>query len=109
MKVSELTGAILDYWVARCEGFTRPLSQYDGCPYSSNWAYGGIIIEREHVHLAFEFHPDKPAHWHAMAHAYSVSARQEYSDASPLVAAMRVHVGSTYGPEVPDEVRACNT
>jgi hypothetical protein len=63
MKTSELTGAALDWAVAKCEGYdcngkalTRPdplddgalthlwLKQYNP---STNWAQGGPIIERE--------------------------------------------------------------
>lgn len=70
MKVSELEGALLDYWVAKAEGFGAELcgdsrgafcirtKQYVGggsfrgpfCP-STEWADGGPIIERDQIFL----------------------------------------------------------
>lgn len=71
MKVSELSGALLDYWVARAEGATgvRVLSdekgefavaeftldssaKVTGAYYpSTNWLDGGPIIERDQIFL----------------------------------------------------------
>ena len=65
MKVSELSGALLDYWVARAEGKVLSsewdTSRTDGvligtgegdlerfAP-STDWAHGGPIIEREQI------------------------------------------------------------
>lgn len=54
IKTSELTGAALDWAVAKCEGNTITFAD-DGLPsgqwemYSSNWAQGGPIIEREGI------------------------------------------------------------
>lgn len=53
MKTSELTGAALDWAVAKCEGINYGV--IDGgldcdCPdYSTDWAQGGPIIEREKI------------------------------------------------------------
>jgi len=58
MKVSELSGAALDWAVAKCEGFPIERKQYsdpddwvwyyNGLSYypSEEWAQGGPIIER---------------------------------------------------------------
>lgn len=78
MKTSELTGAVLDWAVAKCEGASgtgrvfmhgntpmmeaalsgysyqpAPESAYDQAipPYSTNWSLGGPIIEREGITL----------------------------------------------------------
>lgn len=53
MKVSELEGALLDYWVARAEGFTNTFEAFKDSPtpYSSKWEYGGLIIERERIDI----------------------------------------------------------
>jgi hypothetical protein len=52
MKTSELTGAALDWAVARCEGGVGD-NQLIGAWYapSTNWAQGGPIIEREGIDI----------------------------------------------------------
>ena len=68
MRESELTGAALDWAVAKCEGIELIGGRYnrllvDGhmsrgqemmAPYkpSTDWAQGGPIIEREHIDLS---------------------------------------------------------
>ena len=50
MKTNELTGAALDWAVAQCEYFPVRYGFDDNCPeYSTNWAQGGPIIEREKI------------------------------------------------------------
>jgi hypothetical protein len=64
MKTADLTGAMLDYWVARAEGvqvdatcddITSEQWQYvrsgtiEAYTPSSDWAQGGPIIERERI------------------------------------------------------------
>lgn len=107
MKVAELEGALLDYWVARAEGleidraFEKGLHPHlyvfvdgdlvDFAP-SSNWAQGGPIIDRE----GLELRRDEPNRWNAMGSGC-------YGDGhSPLIAAMRAYVASKFGEEVPD-------
>ncbi len=62
MKVSELQGADLDYWVAKAGKLSRithpkkaPIEQcfVDGAVYSPTyyWEHGGPIIEREQIYL----------------------------------------------------------
>lgn len=67
MKVAELSGALLDLWVAKAEGLTVRLSgdetvaivsqMYDshvdhfGYAPSSRWSEGGPIIERDQIFL----------------------------------------------------------
>lgn len=129
MKVAELTGALLDRWVAEAEGhkdirITRWVSCNSGdfcvangdgvfSP-STDWAQGGPIVERDRIALV----PD--AEWRA---GYDVSAeveganydtgatafielRCEHCAASPLVAAMRAYVASKFGGQVPDDAEA---
>jgi hypothetical protein len=118
--VSELLGRELDYWVARAQGLMvakivqggeitgYQLYFYSGDTprlpdYSTDWADGGPIIERERIGLdtwqrtwaaQFTFpvrHPTNtkrdPSH-HRM------------NGESPLVAAMRTFVASRFGDEV---------
>lgn len=64
MKVSELSGALLDYWVAVAQGNQEVRIRADACemrihpdfefmPYSPStaWAHGGPIIERDQIFL----------------------------------------------------------
>ncbi len=123
MKVSELTGAELDYWVAKAEKhlhatledgkcwlgrcdvpkFTEGTRRGGGVCYkpSEDWSQGGPIIEREkitsHPHSAQEV-------WGAWIHpvinnpgTWTMPAAE---GSTPLIAAMRVFVFSAYGEEV---------
>jgi len=95
MKTSELTGAALNWAVAKCEGKTKnPLrdSHYGVYAPSTNWAQGGPIIEREGIDLK----RITGALWDA--HSNNVSF---YEDGpTPLIAAMRCLVASKLGDEV---------
>ena len=116
MKTSELTGAALDWAVAKCEGieviamkdelaiFLDPAD--DGSlnempiNYSTDWAQGGAIIERECISL-FNCYGD--SEWSANTEGY------EYHATTPLEAAMRCYVASKLGDEVkvPEELLSC--
>lgn len=122
MKTSELTGALLDYWVARAEGVNatirggrctenlplqrRDIARYTDFTPSTDWAQGGPIIERECIKLM----PILPsAHiWFAqITHGATVAEFQIWRGQSdtPLVAAMRAYVASKFGDEVVGEVK----
>jgi hypothetical protein len=111
-KVAELTGADLDYWVARANGWELENYAwwviqrndkggslcYAQCGQgiwkpSTDWAQGGPIIEREKIcvdpHDGVWDAKMPKRHWIAGA-------------PSPLVAAMRAFVESKFGYEVPD-------
>jgi hypothetical protein len=106
MKTSELTGAALDWAVAKCEGLavsdraTRWRAK--NCPhlYSTNWAKGGPIIEREWIDL----HCVNDSLWEAECPAPGGLAMQ--NGPTPLVAAMRCYVASKLGDtvEIPDDL-----
>ena len=63
IKTNQLTGAALDWVVAKCEGVTVLPKMRGGCYvtlnkgetvllcYSTDWAQGGPIIERERIEL----------------------------------------------------------
>ena len=126
MKTSELTGALLDYWVARASG--KGCWQWsDGKPVtfadwqsthslhsrfvndsmasyrpSSDWAHGGPIIERERIKLM----PTIPTAetWHATKCSSATLADMivwRGKADTPLVAAMRCYVSQKFGDEVP--------
>lgn len=117
MKTYELTGAALDWAVAKCIwpddiGNTVPF-HHDGSDYapSRKWAHGGPIIERERIGIR-----ESNNEWHAERWAdnsgMAKNPNQRYqcnhfsSGPTPLVAAMRVFVASKLGLEVqiPEEL-----
>lgn len=104
MKVAELEGALLDYWVARAEGWTledeslwrdergKAMNLYWRWNPSNNWAHGGPIIEREQIELTRAGNE-----WAA----YVPGMRGAYGPAV-LIAAMRAYVASKFGDTVED-------
>lgn len=116
MKVSELSGAALDWAVAKAEGLgyrydekygpmcfrpstVRGVVAWDSAPlpYSTDWAQGGPIIEREEI--AIDYDPDV---WNAAMYGEPCYL----SGPTPLVAAMRCYVASKLGDgiEIPKEL-----
>ena len=122
MKTSDLTGAALDWAVAKCEGIelesgygVQETSGYynrllvDGrmskgqsmlvryIP-STDWAQGGKLIEKEMVSLEWTGEDWMAYIWHD----------REYFGPTPLVAAMRCYVDHVIGDEVdiPEGVQA---
>jgi len=109
MKTSELTGAALDWAVAKCEGIglgPRGFVVYyhEGEPAmwqpSTDWAQGGPIIEREELCI------DKVARENWCACVRSVKNSPWLYGPTPLIAAMRCYVASKLGEDVsiPEEL-----
>ena len=112
-KSSELQGAALDWAVAKCEGYeivrmrgneiTFLDRTDDGAlnekqiGYSTNWAQGGPIIEREGIDLQYQGGDNDK--WAADMFGAECSV---YGD-TPLIAAMRCYVASKLGDEVEPE------
>ena len=100
-----LTGAQLDWAVAKCEGVTegKDFAWYydrrDTHKYSTDWAQGGPIIEREGISLEC-----RNGDWIA---SYAGFPSLPYFSYEPLVSAMRCYVASKLGDEieVPDELK----
>ncbi len=114
IKTSELTGAALDWAVAKCEDETDVLFAYRqygkllvrqaGChethdsewPYepSTDWAQGGPIIEREKMEFRNK------------GHYASYNDGPTFYGETHLIAAMRCYVASKLGDEVeiPEEL-----
>jgi hypothetical protein len=92
MKTSELSGAALDWAVAICEHNVgwEPEGE-DRDYYSTDWAQGGPIIERERIE--FDFNEDTQ-----MFHAYD--GLQAGTGPTHLIAACRCYVASKLGDEV---------
>ena len=97
IKVAEATELQLDWLVARIEGDDLPKSGGKGLGYSSDWAVGGPIVERERISTDWD-----SGTWNAS----SDKTPCYFSAQSELVAAMRAHVYSKLGDtvEVPEEL-----
>jgi hypothetical protein len=116
MQVSELTGPLLDYWVAKAEGFQCAITHSEalqktlimalnakGEPFypSESWDHGGPIIEREEIHIAKNWRDD--SQWTAAHGVIWFPTHEEWIDGpTPLIAAMRAYVASKFGDTVPD-------
>ena len=110
IKTSELTGAALDWAVAKCEGvetekFAESPSLFFGKGFdkwrpSTDWAQGGPIIEREGINIGC--HLDG-AEWVAR----NYWGEYESIGHTALVAAMRCLVASRFGDEIeiPEELK----
>jgi hypothetical protein len=102
IKTSDLNGAALDWAAAKCEDTLPDSTLY---AYSTDWAWGGPIIERESIGL-IETEVNS-GEWEACKWR---SADKHIplikSGPTPLIAAMRCYVASRLGDEVevPKEV-----
>lgn len=125
VNTNELTGAALDWAVAKCEGIDLIDGRYnrllvDGrmsrgqemmAPYkpSTDWAQGGPIIEREGISVAADTAGMFDSFvWFASVDDILVDADEAIGvrGPTPLIAAMRCYVASKLGEEVeiPDEL-----
>ena len=112
VKVSEATGPVLDWMVAKAlgasddtlESYVDGLREAGDGDYSTDWSQGGPIIEREGGTL-----------WATNASGWRCKARYDYlkdtegptmEGPTLLIAAMRCYVASKLGDEVevPDEL-----
>jgi hypothetical protein len=112
IKTSELTGAALDWAVAKCEGpnsvaacyydeddlpMCRDEAQHMEWQPSTNWAQGGPIIEREEIDLNCYESPTSGVGWWS-AEITGTEARAKGT--KPLIAAMRCYVASRLGDTI---------
>ena len=109
IKTSELTGAALDWAVAKCEGVTEhsmghwKISILEACTAfqyspSTDWAQGGPIIEREKIDILWQ--SESQCFVGSMARSNKVGWRHLQYGPTPLIAAMRCLVASKLGDEV---------
>lgn len=129
VKTSELKDDALDWAVAKCKGITPiavkkkyskgyilysfPASTVP-LEYSSKWAQGGLIIEREHLcvmppivrRIGREGHACTVQDWRAMKQADENDPIIHGKGPTPLIAAMRCYVASKFGDtvEIPDQL-----
>jgi hypothetical protein len=101
MKTAELSGAALDWAVAKCEGTLHDDGTVpDYYQPSVDWENGGAIIECEGISLDY----DGLGTW--IGTIITNGSVFEKQGATPLVAAMRCYVASKLGNEVqiPEEL-----
>lgn len=117
MKTIEMTGAALDWAVAKCEGwiddcngwlYQATLQEVAEGSYkpSTNWAQGGPIIEREWLDITpWPNESREDMRWRCQQHD-SANDCAQYGE-TPLIAAMRCYVCSVLGDEVdiPEELK----
>jgi hypothetical protein len=119
MKANELTGAALDWAVAKCEGYRIDLVPEGSYTPSTDWAQGGPIIEREGILLRSIRRADHSmdGQWLAMYDGGNTGSmvqwvkretwpRHYFIGPTPLIAAMRCYVASKLGDgiEIPKEL-----
>ena len=102
MKTSELTGAALDWAVAKCEGinYVKDDVRFRGAyarKYSTDWAQGGPIIEREKISVWA-----RDDEWAAESFVPNQQGL-ECVGPTPLIAAMRCYVASKQGEQDANE------
>ena len=117
MKTNELTGAALDWAVAKCEGLlaygyeddmgllriTLSTGETEYFIPTMKWEQGGLIIERERILVQPEVGKEGCANaWSAI----SMKDTEAYGP-TPLIAAMRCFIASHLGDDVqvPEELR----
>ncbi len=100
MKTNELSGVDLDWAVAKCE-VGEDISEIDDPHfYSTDWAQGGPIIEREGITTApHSTHNGVIREWKA-GRDWPMSHSPFHFGTTPLIAAMRCYVASVLGDEV---------
>ena len=116
IRTADLNGAALDWAVAQCEGLDeREYVEIDnlygakwrGPEYSTDWAQGGPIIEREKIEWQWIPAPDKAHQYGARKPSLGGLNRTFCMDGpTVLVAAMRCCVISEFGYEIdiPEEL-----
>ena len=91
VKTNELTGAALDWAVALCEVGPIDIKDIDDPHfYSTDWAEGGPIIEREKI----------TTEWTGEDWMGYIRHDEEFFGPTPLIAAMRCYVASKLGEEI---------
>jgi hypothetical protein len=132
MKVAELTGALLDLWVARAIGVKwAAIHEREGAPDwcalggdprrlyapSSDWSTGGPLLDRFEVcigrgqsseyEVLRDFQGENPRPGQRRDRRYAVARLLDREDKhqgdTALIAGMRAIVASVYGKEVPDQ------
>jgi hypothetical protein len=104
MKTSELTGAALDWAVAKCE---KSINDHFAIQweqghrnYSSDWSQGGPIIERNRISLRPDYWENGGCRAFIDRGGSAKNVVGAMHGPTPLIAAMRCLVASKLGDEV---------
>ena len=95
VKTADLTGAALDWAVAKCEGLSTYIEVVEGFKPSTDWIQGGPIIECEQLSMVPSICGDFWA-----ARKYTEPVVLSFDGETPLIAAMRCYVASNLGNTV---------
>jgi len=117
IKTYRLSGAALDWAVAKAEGRTDiqvhpdgEISGQDEFDYETDWSLGGPIIEREGIEVLCNLSLAQAKAFKEANPDWFACRKQKRSDhfhgTTPLIAAMRCYVASKLGDEVdvPEEL-----
>jgi hypothetical protein len=105
MKTSELTGAALDWAVAKCEVGAEFISEIDDPHfYSTDWALAGPIIEREGMGT-WMYQWNEQGEPEVGWYAEDKDGDHVQTGPTPLIAAMRCYVASKLGDNIEGEVK----
>lgn len=113
MKVSDLSGRQLDYWVERArwpndDASRWPYGTKELAQYSTDWSAGGPVIEIGRIVFLCV---DSDV-WIAVAAAdftgdqfryFQIDTEPAHRGVTPLIAAMRCYVATVFGEHVADE------
>lgn len=105
VRVSEAEREVLDRAVALASGWAKSQLRHlmkHPVKFSSDWAYGGPIIEREGISI----YPDESEDLPDIKWSADSQNTFRWGGPTPLIAAMRCYVASKLGDEVdvPDEL-----
>jgi len=110
LKTSELTGAALDWAVAKCEAYRLDLVTEGSYTPSTDWAQGGPIIERMRLN---RLTTNVSGGYTASVKVTLTNTDDDFyivwtskSGPTPLIAAMRCYVANKLGDDVdvPDDL-----
>lgn len=128
MKVSDLTGARLDYWVAKAQGAIcatwsdgKPIIFADWLSFpalqctpaghrkdyfrpSTDWSQGGPLIDKHRINFATIGTGPADENGREPVVAITYDGRNAMTGPTHLIAAMRAIVRDTYGEEVNENV-----
>jgi len=109
IKTPELTGPALNWAVAKCEDKEHLFAGHEvgRLHYTSNWAEGGPIIEREEIGIKRNAPCSDGRQWEASGSITAKGAGYHFAyGPTPLIAAMRCYVASKLGDtvDIPDEL-----
>jgi len=104
MLTKNLSGAALDWAVAKCEGLRTYVEVVEGFKPSTDWAQGGPIIEREMIQITPHCMVNPLHGWAASFRSFDenddVYALHRQRGKTPLIAAMRCYAASKLGDEI---------